>query len=63
MAEMGAAFLCNHCAIDNITIDNSASYIDGWLKLLKHKDNKKMLVQAAAQAQKSTDYILNKGGN
>lgn len=57
VAEMGAAFLCGHAGIDNATIDNSAAYIQGWLKALK--DDKTLLVHAAAQAQKAAEYILN----
>ena len=56
VAEMGAAFLCGHCQIDNKTIDNSAAYIKSWLKKLK--DDPKMVILAAAQAQKATDFIL-----
>jgi antirestriction protein ArdC len=56
VAEMGAAFLCGKTGIENKTIDNSAAYIKNWMKKLKN--NKKWLVHAAAQAQKSTDYIL-----
>ena len=29
VAEMGAAFLCGHCQIENQTLDNSAAYIRG----------------------------------
>jgi len=32
-------------------------YINGWLKALKN--DKKLIVQASAQAQKATDYLLN----
>lgn len=56
VAEMGAAFLCGHCQIDNKTIDNSAAYINSWLKKLK--DDPKMVILAAAQAQKAADFIL-----
>jgi len=56
IAEMGAAFLCGHCQIDNKTIDNSAAYIKSWLKQLK--DDPKMVILAAAQAQKAADFIL-----
>jgi len=56
VAEMGAAFLCGHCRIDNKTIDNSAAYIKSWLKKLK--DDPKMVILAAAQAQKAADFIL-----
>lgn len=61
VAEMGAAFLCGHAGIEQRTIENSAAYIQGWLKALKN--DKKLLVMAAAQAQHASDYILNiKGG-
>jgi antirestriction protein ArdC len=56
VAEMGAAFLCGHCQIENKTIDNSAAYIKSWLKKLK--DDSKMVIMAAAQAQKASDFIL-----
>ena len=54
---MGAAFLCGHCQIENQTIDNSAAYIQGWLRKLRN--DKRMVVFAAAQAQKASDFILN----
>ena len=55
---MSAAFLCAIAGIENKTLENSAAYIAGWLKALKN--DKTMLVMAAAQGQKSADYILNK---
>lgn len=58
VAEMTAAFLCHEAGISNITLDNSASYLASWLKVLRA--DPKMLVQSAAAAQKATDYILNK---
>jgi antirestriction protein ArdC len=54
---MGAAFLCGFTGIENRTIENSAAYIQGWLKVLKN--DKKLLVHAGAQAQKAAEYILN----
>lgn len=59
VAEMGAAFLCGHAGIER-TIENSAAYIQGWLKALKN--DKKLLIMAASQAQKASDYILNRQG-
>ena len=56
VAEMGAAFLCGHAGIDT-TIENSAAYLQGWLKALKN--DKTLLIHAAAAAQKASDYILN----
>jgi antirestriction protein ArdC len=59
VAEMGAAFLCGHCEIDNEeTVDNSAAYIQSWVK--KFKEQPKMVVSAAGKAQKAANYILNK---
>jgi len=58
VAEMGSAFLCGHTGISPITIDNSASYIAGWLKALKN--DQKMVISAAAKSQKAADYILGK---
>jgi antirestriction protein ArdC len=56
VAEMGAAFLCGHAGIVERTIDNSAAYIGNWLERLK--DDKQLVVSAAAQAQKASDFIL-----
>src|SRR5882724_581398 len=58
IAEMGAAFLCGQAEIVERTIDSSAAYIKGWLGQL-HQD-KTLIVQAAAQAQKAADFILGK---
>jgi antirestriction protein ArdC len=57
VAEMGAAFLCGYTGIEYATIDNSAAYIQGWLGKLKNE--KKLVILAAAQAQKAANYILN----
>ncbi|TDK58187.1 DUF1738 domain-containing protein [Bacillus salipaludis] len=56
VAEMGAAMLCGIAGIDNNTLENSASYIQSWLRSLK--EDSRLVVQAAAQAQKAADYIL-----
>ena len=60
VAEMGASFLCGFTGIETRTIVNSAAYIQGWLKELRN--DKKLLVLAAAQAQKASDFILNRIG-
>jgi antirestriction protein ArdC len=59
IAEMGAAFLCGQAEIAERTIDNSAAYLNGWLDQLR--SDKTLIVQAAAQAQKATDFILGNG--
>lgn len=55
VAEMGAAFLCGHCGIENRTIKESAAYIQGWLDRLRY--DRKLIVHAAARAQKACDFI------
>jgi antirestriction protein ArdC len=57
VAEMTAAYLCGITGIENRTIDNSAAYIAGWIKQLR--DQRKLIIHAAAQAQRACDYILN----
>jgi antirestriction protein ArdC len=53
---MGAAYLCGLTDIDQHTFDNNAAYIKSWIRTFK--DDPKVLVLAAAQAQKAVDYIL-----
>ena len=56
VAEMGAAYLCAFSGIENRTIDNSAAYIASWLRRLK--DDTRLVVHAAAQAQRAVDFIM-----
>lgn len=58
IAEMGAAFLSTECGISQATIDDSASYIGSWIKHLRA--DPKLVVHAAAKAQKAVDLILNR---
>ena len=58
VAEFGASMLCGFASIEQQTIENSAAYIQGWLKVLKN--DKKLAIVAAGQAQLSADFILNK---
>lgn len=60
IAECGAAFLAAESGIVAATIDNSAAYIAGWLRALKAKDNRGMVIHAAAAGQRAADYILNR---
>ena len=57
VAELSAAFLCAEAGISNAVIQNQAAYVSGWLARLR--DDRKLIVYAAAQAQRSADYILN----
>ena len=57
VAEMTASMLCGETGIINQTIQNSAAYIQGWLGKLR--GDSRLVVQAAAQAQKAADCIRN----
>jgi len=54
---MGAAYLCGITGIQQETIQNNAAYIKSWIRTFK--DDPKVLVMAAAQAQNAVNYILN----
>lgn len=57
IAELGAAMLCGRIGIEKHTLDQSASYIDSWIKVLE--DDYTMIVQASQYAQKAVDLIVN----
>lgn len=56
-AEIGASFLKSQAGIPIEHVEESASYIQHWLKRLR--EDKRFIVYASAQAQKAADYILN----
>ena len=57
VAELGSAFLINHLGIETKgTFQNSASYIESWLQVLRN-DNK-LIVSASSKAEKAVNYIL-----
>jgi antirestriction protein ArdC len=58
VAEMGAAFLSGHAGIVERTLDNSAAYLQSWLARLK--EDARLIVQAAAAAQKAADFVVGK---
>ena len=59
VAEIGSAALINHLGIEtDHSIRNANAYIQGWLKTLKN--DKKMIVFAAGQAEKAVKYMLEK---
>ena len=58
IAEMASCFMCGMAGIDSAVIDNQASYIDGWVKKIKG-ENVKLIVQAASEAQKVANWIMN----
>ncbi|MFZ3330500.1 MAG: zincin-like metallopeptidase domain-containing protein, partial [Candidatus Acidiferrales bacterium] len=55
IAEMGAAYLCGFSGISPATVENSAAYLRSWISVLK--GDSKLIVTAASQAQRASDYI------
>ncbi|MGB7792580.1 MAG: zincin-like metallopeptidase domain-containing protein, partial [Terrimicrobiaceae bacterium] len=56
-AELGAAFLSNEAGIlDSVRFQNSAAYLASWIQKLE--DDPRMIVSAASQAQKASDFIM-----
>jgi antirestriction protein ArdC len=56
VAEIGACYLESHAGIAKAEFEQNVSYIKGWLK--KFKDDKRFVVEAAALAQKASDFVL-----
>jgi antirestriction protein ArdC len=57
IAEMGSAFLTNHCGLPGQV--QHASYIASWLAALRN--DKRLIFAAASQAQRAADYLLSTG--
>lgn len=58
VAEIGAAALVNHVGLETPgSFRNSAAYVQSWLKALK--DDRRLIVSAAGQAEKACSLILN----
>lgn len=56
IAELGALFMCSEAGIDKAVTDNSAAYLNSWLKVLKSDTN--FIWDAAVKAQKAADFML-----
>jgi len=56
VAELGSAFLSGMTGIGAVTLPNSASYLASWVRVLR--GDKKLIITAAAQAQRAADLIL-----
>jgi len=54
VAEMGAAFLCAHCALPARL--EHATYIESWLQALR--GDRRLVFTAAAKAQAAADFVL-----
>jgi antirestriction protein ArdC len=58
VAEMGASFLSCHCQIDyDSVIENNASYLAGWLNVLK--EDPRFIFKVSSEVQKAIEHILN----
>ncbi len=57
VAELGSGMVCVHAGIDGATLDNSAAYIQSWIKKLQN--DKKMIIKAAGLAKKAVCLIMN----
>lgn len=55
VAEMGSAFLCADLGVNGQLMEH-ASYIDGWLKILKQ--NARAIFKAASLASKAHQYLI-----
>lgn len=55
VAELGAAFLTSSLGTAS-NVEQSASYVAGWLKALR--SDKSLIIKAASSAQAAVDYIL-----
>jgi antirestriction protein ArdC len=55
-AELTAAYLCAVCGIEQPVINNSAAYIEGWLKALKN--DRKLILKASTLAETAADDTL-----
>jgi len=58
IAEMGASYLMNYCQIDyDAIVENNASYLAGWLSVLK--EDPMYIFKVSAGAQMAVDNIIN----
>ncbi len=55
VAEISAAFVCADLGIEHDPRDNTAAYVENWLKVLKQ--DSRAVITAAAKAQAVTDYL------
>jgi len=55
---MGSTYLYAEAGISNAVIHNQAAYVAGWLKKLR--DDRRLVIHAASQAQRAADYVLGK---
>ena len=61
MAELSSAILGAELGLPVSHLDNHASYIASWLKLLKNDD--RAMLTAAARAEEAASLLLKLGGH
>ena len=57
IADMGAHYLCYYAGMKKVPLLDNLNYIHGWME--EFREDTRMVVSAATQAQKAVDYILN----
>lgn len=57
IAELWGSYMSAHFGIDNDTEQNSASYLSGWLKVLR--ENPQYITQSSAKAWQAFQYLTN----
>lgn len=60
VAEISAAMMGAQLGFQPGHIEDSAAYVQSWLKVLR--DDKRAIVKAATAAQRSADYLIEKAG-
>lgn len=58
VAEIGASYLASISQLPDLSIDNAAAYIQGWIKPLQN--NPKWIVWASSRAEAAVNFILNR---
>jgi antirestriction protein ArdC len=61
VAELGAAMWCAHMSLSSVTLEDHASYLAGWLRVLRA--DARALVTVASRAQAAVDYLNTKAGH
>jgi len=56
VAELASAFVCAEIGLDNSLVADSASYVSGWLNVLR--GDPKAVVVASSQAKRAADFIF-----
>ncbi len=60
VAELGSAFLVAHLGLEGASLENHASYVQSWLKVLK--SDKNAVFTASRQANAAYQFIMQKAG-